>query len=82
MNVADDLRLLIADNLQLGARAQRLTRESALNGALPELDSQGVVQLLTAIEEHFGFSIPDDEYSADILDTFGTLIDFVESKCA
>ena len=82
MNVADDLKVLIADNLQLGARAQRLTRDSALFGALPELDSQGAVQLLTAIEEHFGFSIPNDEFSVDIFATFGTLIDFVASKCA
>ena len=82
MNVADDLKLLLADNLQLGARARSMTRDSALLGALPELDSQGVVQLITAIEEHFGFAVADDEVSADTFATFGTLADFVASKCA
>jgi len=82
VNVADDLKLLLADNLQLGARAQSMTRDSALLGALPELDSQGVVQLITAIEEYFGFAVADDEVSADTFATFGTLVDFVASKCA
>jgi acyl carrier protein len=82
VNVADDLKLLLADSLQLGARAQSLTPDSPLLGALPELDSQGVVQLITAIEEHFGFSVADDEVSADTFATFGTLAEFVAGKCA
>ena len=82
MNVADDLKMLLADNLQLGARAQRLTRETRLMGDLPELDSQGVVLVLTAIQEHFGVVIPDDEFDTEYFATFGTLVDFVSSKCA
>ena len=82
MNVAEDLRSLLADTLQLGARARSLNDGSALLGALPELDSQAVVQLITAIEDHFGFTVADDEVSADTFATFGTLAAFVASKCA
>lgn len=81
MSVSDDLRLLLADSLQLGTRAHGLTPESALLGALPELDSQGVVHLITAIEEHFGFVVADDEVSAETFATFGSLAEFVASKC-
>jgi acyl carrier protein len=82
VSIADDLRLLLADALQLGERARALDHDSALLGALPELDSQGVVQLITAIEDHFGFVVADDEVSADTFATFGTLAEFVTSKRA
>ena len=82
MNVTEDLRLLLADTLQLGTRAQSLTADTVLLGALPELDSQAVVLLITAIEDHFGCVVADDEVSADTFATFGTLTEFVASKCA
>jgi acyl carrier protein len=82
VSVSNDLRLLLADSLQLGPRAQGLTPDSALLGALPELDSQGVVHLITAIEEHFGFVVADDEVSAETFATFGSLTEFVANKCA
>ena len=61
---------------------QSLTADAVLLGALPELDSQAVVQLITAIEDHFGCVVADDEVSADTFATFGTLTEFVASKCA
>ena len=82
MNVTEDLRLLLADTLQLGTRALSFSADTALLGALPELDSQAVVQLITAIEDHFGCVVADDEVSADTFATFGTLTEFVASKCA
>jgi acyl carrier protein len=60
----------------------RFDRDSALLGSVPEFDSMAVVGLLTAIEEHFGVAIADDEVSADHFMTVGTLVDFVEGKLA
>lgn len=71
---------LLAQTLQLGPRADSLTPDSPLLGALPELDSMAVVAILTAMEEHFGFSVDDDEISADTFETLGTLTAFVEQK--
>jgi acyl carrier protein len=82
MNVAEEVRTVLADALQLGARARSLTPDSPLLGALPELDSQGVVQLITAIEESFGIVVADDEVSGETFATFGTLVEFVASKSA
>lgn len=71
---------LLAQTLQLGARADSLTLDSPLLGAMPELDSMAVVTILTAMEEHFGFSVDDDEISADTFATLGSLTAFVEQK--
>ena len=39
-----------------------------------------VVGIITALEEQFGFSIYDDEISAENFETVGSLVDFVERK--
>lgn len=71
---------LLAQTLQLGPRADSLASDSPLLGAMPELDSMAVVTILTAMEDHFGFSVDDDEISADTFETLGTLTAFVEQK--
>lgn len=82
MSTAQEVRNILAQSLQLGARADGLTADSPLLGAIPELDSMAVVMILTAMEEHFGFSVDDDEISADTFQTLGTLTAFVEQKLA
>jgi acyl carrier protein len=39
-----------------------------------------VVTVLTAIEENFGIEVDDDEISAEVFESFGTLCSFVEQK--
>lgn len=81
MNIQSDVKNMLARSLQLGApRADALTAESPLLGAVPELDSMAVVNILTALEDHFGFTVDDDEISAETFATLGTLIKFVELK--
>ena len=82
MSTPQEVRNILAQSLQLGTRADQLTAESPLLGAIPELDSMAVVMILTAMEEHFGFSVDDDEISADTFQTLGTLTAFVEQKLA
>jgi len=74
------LRAILRDTLQLGERAARLEEGSALLGALPELDSMAVVTVITALEDQFGFVVDDDEISAETFATFGSLVEFVQSK--
>lgn len=75
-----DIRRLLGSVLQLGARADALTAESPLLGAMPELDSMAIVAVLTALEEDFGITVEDDEISAENLSTVGALARYVESK--
>ncbi len=76
---AQVLRLL-DDVLSLAGRAQSFQRETALLGAVPELDSMAVVSLITAMEEQLGISIDDDEIGGDVFATVGSLTDFLRSK--
>ncbi|WP_245808018.1 phosphopantetheine-binding protein [Crenothrix polyspora] len=57
-----------------------LTMESALLGAVPEMDSMAVVSILTALEEQYGFFVDDDEIDATVFETVGSLVKFVEYK--
>lgn len=82
MDTTAHLKRILSDTLQLGARADALTPESRLLGALPEFDSMAVVTVLTMIEEEFGFTVSDDEVSAEVFETLGTLSAFVQEKTA
>ena len=76
----EDIQNIIGESLQLGERASMLTAETPLLGSLPELDSMAVVTIITALEEHYGFIVEDDEVSADTFTSVATLMDFVEEK--
>jgi len=52
-----------------------------LIGAIAEFDSMAVVTVITQLEESYGFIIDDDEISADVFETIGSLTSFVELKC-
>ncbi len=80
MSTTENVKKLLAQTLQLGSRADALKADSALLGAIPELDSMAVVSILTAMEDHFGIIVEDDEISADTFETLGTLVAFVDSK--
>lgn len=76
----ESVKTILGDVLSLGSSAQALTRDSALLGSIPELDSMAVVQLLTALEEHYGITIEDDDISAHTFATVGSLADFISDK--
>jgi len=82
MEIMPDVKSIITESLQLGARADALTAETPLLGNLPELDSMAVVTVITALEDHYGFFVEDDEISAETFTTLGTLTQFVSEKLA
>lgn len=80
MNLEDDVKKVLASVLQLGDRGKALSAESALLGAIPELDSMAVVAVVTSLEERFGVQFDDDEISADSFSTVGSLVQLMQSK--
>jgi acyl carrier protein len=78
----DEVRNILIDVLSLGEAGKSLDEQSALLGSIPELDSMAVVNLITALEEHFGMVIDDDEISAGTFETLGSLAAFVQQKLA
>lgn len=82
MDVRTDLISLIDSTLNLGGRAASFSDSTPLLGAVPELDSMGVVSLLTAFEDRLGLTVDDDEIDGSVFATFGSLRAFVEGKLA
>ncbi len=80
MDIEKFLKAMLQQHLQLKDEVNNYTKETPLLGAIPELDSMGVVNIITAIEENLGCVIDDDEISAESFETFGSLMEFVESK--
>ncbi len=80
MATLDEVRTLIDQTLELEGRALVFDRTTPLLGEVPEFDSMAVVSLVTALQDHFGIVIDDDDISADTLETLGTLVDLVERK--
>ena len=80
MDMVNEIREILRDTLQLGAQADDLGTASPLLGAVPEFDSMAVVSVLTMVEEQFDIVIHDEEVSAEIFATVGTLSEFVAKK--
>ena len=77
------LRGLLSDVLGLSeSRVAEFNGGTPLFGALPELDSMAVANLLTEMEERLGFVIEDDEVEAEDFMTYGRLLHFVRRKLA
>ena len=82
METIDVVRSVLRDALHLGERAARLDSGSRLMGALPEFDSMAVVTVVTMLEDQFGITVADDELSADVFATVGSLCHFLDGKLA
>jgi acyl carrier protein len=78
--VLDEVRKVVGSALQIDGRVQQMDGAAPLLGAVPELDSMAVVSLITALEDHFGITVEDDEISASTFETLGSLAVFIERK--
>jgi acyl carrier protein len=82
MQYMEEVKDILAEILSLGDRRNSVDENSALLGSIPELDSMAVINLITALEEHFGIAVDDDEISATTFATLGSLTQFVNQKLA
>lgn len=82
LNIEQEVKNILGEVLSLGDRADRFTSATPLLGSVPELDSMAVVTVITTLEERFGFTIEDDEISAEVFATLGSLTSFVTDKLA
>lgn len=80
MDIKQQLLNLMEETLHLGGRASTFTDDRPLLGSLPELDSMGVVAVITAMEDRFGFTVEDDEIDGSVFHTVGTLVSFINDK--
>jgi acyl carrier protein len=76
----EDVKTLLVETLGIEDRANMITSSTALFGNLPELDSLAVLELVTAIEDHFGIVVDDSEFTGDTFQTLGSLAAFIDGK--
>ena len=75
-----EIKNILGSVLQLADAGALLEMDSALLGAIPEFDSMAVISVIAALEEQFDFVVEDDEIDADIFESVGSLVAFVELK--
>ncbi len=80
--VNEGIKAILIEVLGVDPGKLKIDRDTRLLGSLPEFDSMAVVSVLTAIEDHFGITVDDDEVDGSIFETVGSLCQFVEKKLA
>ena len=82
MDVLKEVLRVLDEVLSLGGRSAGFSRDTALLGAIPELDSMAVVSLITTLEDQFGMVVDDDDIDGSTFASVGSLVDFVSAKLA
>lgn len=82
MDIKKEVLAILNEVLSLNGRAVSFELDTALLGAVPELDSMAVVGVINMLEERFGFIVEDDEIDGSAFATVGSLVEFVEGKLA
>lgn len=82
MATIDGVKRVIGEALQLGDRVNGFDESTELFGSIPEFDSMAVVSVITGLEEQFDIEVDDEDISAEIFETLGSLTRFVEEKLA
>jgi len=79
-STVDEVKALVAETLGIVDRLGSLDASTGLLGEMPELDSMAVAELVTAIEDKFGFEIDAADVTTDMFETIGTLAAFVDAN--
>lgn len=80
MDITKEVLSILDEVLSLNGRATAFTHDTALLGAVPELDSMAVVGVINLMEERFDFFVEDDEIDGATFASVGTLVEFIQGK--
>jgi len=79
MSLQIEIKTLLKETLQLD-EVDSWDEDTEILGAIPEFDSMAIVTILTMVEENYGIMIKDDEVSAEVFETLGSLVSFLDEK--
>jgi acyl carrier protein len=74
-----DVKAAVIETLAIEDRAGAIDASTSLT-TIPELDSMAVIELVVELERRFGISFDDEDVTAEVFDTIGTLAAFVDAK--
>jgi acyl carrier protein len=76
----DVVKATVIETLELHDRQATISHKTLLFGSMPELDSLALVELITALEIRFGFEMDDDDISAAVFESVGSLAAHIEQR--
>jgi acyl carrier protein len=76
----ESVKAVIVETLGLEDRAGTIDAATPLLGALPELDSLAVAELVVALEARFGIVFDGDDVTAEAFETLASLSELVDRK--
>lgn len=79
MSLQLEIKTLLKETLQLD-EVDSWDEDTEILGSIPEFDSMAIVTILTMVEENYGIMIEDDEVSAEVFETLGSLVNFISEK--
>ena len=82
IEVEQEVKDVLVKTLGVEDRAATIDASTPLLGSLPELDSMAVLELVAALEQRFGITVDDDDVTAEVFETLGSLTEFVQEKLA
>jgi acyl carrier protein len=74
-----DVRAVVVETLGIEDRADALDAETRLT-SIPEVDSLAVVELVVEFERRFGIAFDDEDVTAEVFETIGSLTAFLNAK--
>lgn len=80
IQVEQEVKDVLVKTLGVEDRADTIDASTPLLGSLPELDSMAVLELVAALEQRFGITVDDDDVTAEVFETLGSLTQFVREK--
>lgn len=79
MNTREELRRFVIDNFLFGQNGDNL-QDSASFLEAGIVDSTGVLELVTFIEQRFGIAVRDGDLVPENLDTIDNAVRFIEGR--
>jgi acyl carrier protein len=75
----DGVKAAVVETLGIEERFDTLDAATPLE-SLPEFDSLAVLELVVELEGRFGISVDDEDVTAEVFGTLGSLAAFVDAK--
>jgi acyl carrier protein len=74
-----DIKDVVVRTLAIEHRADALGADTSL-ASIPELDSLAILELVVELERQFEITVDDEDVTADVFDTIGSLAAYVAAK--
>ena len=80
VTLANQLKTIMAEELDVNLKVEEIDENASLFEDGLGLDSIAIVELVSLVEQHFGFQFSDAELTPESFNNLNVLADFVSAK--